>query len=115
MGTFRETLQKITDRKRRIKRQDRQKAPKPSKKVVTPQRRAQLQAAVTKYHRANRPLQREIGLYEVQIDWERRLRCKTSLQSFCETYLQAVFYHQWSSDQLICLEKAQAVCYEGGK
>lgn len=71
--------------------------------------------AVTKYKRANRPLEREIGLYEVKINWERRNACKKSLQLFCETYLQPVFYHGWSSDQIICLEKAQTVCSKGGK
>lgn len=71
--------------------------------------------AVLKYKRANRPLAREIGLFEVQINWDRRLACKKSLRLFCETYLQAVFYHGWSDDQLTCIEKAQIVCSEGGK
>lgn len=71
--------------------------------------------AVLKYKRSNRPLAREIGLFEVKINWERRLACKKSLRLFCETYLQAVFYHGWSDDQLTCIEKAQIVCSEGGK
>lgn len=91
---------------RRLKRQ----AEAPLKTKVERQREH-----VLRWNRANRPLAREIGLYEVKIDWERRLRCKASLQAFCETYLKPVFYHGWSSDQLICLEKAQTVCQKGGK
>lgn len=78
-------------------------------------RRETNRKAVAKYQRTHRPLGREIGLFEVKIDWNRRLACKKSLQLFCETYLPAVFYHGWSDDQLVCIQKAQIVCEKGGK
>src|SRR5689334_5087496 len=66
----------------------------------TQRRKESVGRATLKYQRTNRPLTRDIGLFEVKIDWERRLRCKSSLKTFCEVYLAPVFYHGWSSDQL---------------
>jgi len=71
--------------------------------------------AARKYQRFTRSLSREIGPFPQRIDWQRRLACKTDLKLFAETYLASVFYHQWSTDQLICIEKAQRISSEGGK
>jgi hypothetical protein len=49
------------------------------------------------------------------IDWDRRNRCKTDLKLFCEEYMKAVFFKQWSDDQLKCVTKAQTVIIKGGK
>lgn len=58
---------------------------------------------------------REIGPLPQKINWERRLRCKTSLKEFCETYLKPVFYLGWSNDQLRCVDKIERVFLDGGQ
>jgi hypothetical protein len=49
------------------------------------------------------------------IDWDRRLECKRDLKTFCEEYLDDVFYEGWSADQLKCVHKANQVLTVGGK
>lgn len=82
----------------------------------TPEEKAEsLRQNAQAWKRKNRPLQREIGIFPLSIDWERRLGCKNDLRAFCETYLAPVFFMNWSSDQLVCVDRAQVVCRDGGK
>lgn len=44
-----------------------------------------------------------------QINWDLRNACQYDLKLFCENYLSATFYLEWSKDQLKCLAKAERV------
>jgi hypothetical protein len=72
-------------------------------------------AHADKWKRTNRPMQRDIGEFPLDINWERRLACKANLRLFNETYLKGIFSKEWSTDQLVCVNKAQTVVMEGGK
>lgn len=56
---------------------------------------------------------RDIGEFDVDgINWDRRLSCKASLKTWCETYHKTIFYLGWSVDQLSVLEMVER-CFRG--
>lgn len=76
---------------------------------------AQRESAL-KWVRNKSKSQRDIAPVPIaQINWKRRLLCKSSLRLFCENYLPNVFFKSWSKDQLICVERAEEVILRGGK
>jgi hypothetical protein len=76
----------------------------------------QMAAGALKALRKQSSWSKEIGGFPLQINWERRLAAKKSLQVYCETYLKPVFFFDWSEDQIRCMTKAEAVTTgEGGK
>lgn len=42
---------------------------------------------------------RDIGLFSLNIDWDRRLRCKNNLKQFASEYMSSIFFLDWSKDQ----------------
>ena len=57
---------------------------------------------------------RDIGELPDVVNMERRNRCASDLRLFLETYFPAAFYHKWSPDHLIVLEKLQRAIAESG-
>lgn len=65
---------------------------------------------VRKYQHEQGRTERDIAPLPIeQIDWDLRNACKHNLKLFCETYLSATFYLDWSDDQLKCIGKTERV------
>lgn len=63
-----------------------------------------------KYQHEQTRMERDIAPLPIdQIDWDLRNACKFDLKLFCEEYLSATFYLDWSDDQLKCIEKTKRV------
>lgn len=66
-----------------------------------------------KYRRKVDAAAREIApMPPLRVDFARRRACTDSLKTFCETYMRPVFYLDWSTDQLKCLQKIEQVVHE---
>lgn len=57
---------------------------------------------------------RDIGPIPGVADPARKQRCRLSFRSFCETYLPAKFYLEWSDDHLLVIGRIEKAVLHGG-